>query len=111
VPIGDILNLNIYFLSRSLLKTFRAAIFTTTKSIVSPEYQKVTFVELFFDLVFVFSVTQVVGLFHDELNLVTVGKAILVFWLVWRAWAQFTWALNAADTTHPLIQLATLVAT
>jgi low temperature requirement protein LtrA len=47
----------------------------TTKSIVSPEDQKVTFVELFFDLVFVFSVTQVVGLFHDELNLITVGKA------------------------------------
>ena len=82
-----------------------------TKSIVSPEDQKVTFVELFFDLVFVFSVTQVVGLFHDELNLITVGKAILVFWLVWWAWTQFTWALNAADTTHPLIQLGVLVAT
>lgn len=83
----------------------------TTKSIVSPEDQKVTFVELFFDLVFVFSVTQVVGLFHDDLNLITVGKAILVFWLVWWAWTQFTWALNAADTTHPLIQLGVLVAT
>jgi len=83
----------------------------TTKSIVSPEDQKVTFVELFFDLVFVFSVTQVVGLFHDDLNLITVRKAILVFWLVWWAWTQFTWALNAADTTHPLIQLGVLVAT
>ena len=62
----------------------------TTQSIVSPEDQKVTFVELFFDLVFVFSVTQVVGLFHEELNLIIVGKAILVFWLVWWAWTQFT---------------------
>ncbi len=83
----------------------------TTKSIVSPVDQKVTFVELFFDLVFVFSVTQVVGIFHEELNLITVGKAILVFWLVWWAWTQFTWALNAADTTHTLIQLGVLVAT
>ncbi|MCB0196325.1 MAG: low temperature requirement protein A, partial [Anaerolineae bacterium] len=27
------------------------------------------------------------------------------------AWTQFTWALNAADTTHSLVELATLVAT
>ncbi|WP_146110157.1 low temperature requirement protein A [Salinibacter sp. 10B] len=32
-----------------------------TPSIVSPEDQSATFVELFFDLVFVFSVTQVVA--------------------------------------------------
>lgn len=83
----------------------------TTKSIVSPEDQKVTFVELFFDLVFVFVVTQVVGLFHEELSLITVGQAILVFWLVWWAWTQFTWTLNTADTTHSYIQLVVLVAT
>ena len=83
----------------------------TTKSIISPENQKVTFVELFFDLVFVFSVTQVVRFFHGELNLITVGKAILVFWLIWWAWTQFTWTLNAADTTHPLIRVGVLVAT
>jgi low temperature requirement protein LtrA len=82
-----------------------------SQSIVSPEDQNVTFVELFFDLVFVFSVTQVVGLLHDELNWGTVGEAILVFWLVWWAWTQFTWALNAADTTHSLVELGTLVAT
>lgn len=35
---------------------------------------------------------------------------MLVFWLVWWAWTQFTWALNAADTTHPFIELATLIA-
>lgn len=33
-----------------------------TSAIVSPDDQPATFVELFFDLVFVFSVTQVVGL-------------------------------------------------
>jgi low temperature requirement protein LtrA len=80
-------------------------------SIISPHDQKVTFVELFFDLVFVFSVTQVVGLLHDGLDWGTVGRAVLVFWLVWWAWTQFTWALNAADTTHHLVELGTLVAT
>ena len=40
-----------------------------------------------------------------------VVRTVLVFWLVWWGWTQFTWALNAADTTHHRVQLATLVAT
>ena len=78
--------------------------------IVSPDDQKVTFVELFFDLVFVFSVTQVVSLLHKDLSWITVGQAILVFWLVWWGWGQFTWALNAANTTHHFVQIAVLMA-
>jgi low temperature requirement protein LtrA len=82
-----------------------------SSTIISPEDQNVTFVELFFDLVFVFSVTQVVGLLHAELNWLVVGQVILVFWLVWWAWTQFTWTLNAADTTHHWVVLGTLAAT
>ncbi|MFQ5945332.1 MAG: low temperature requirement protein A [Candidatus Methylomirabilales bacterium] len=81
------------------------------QTIVSPDDQKVTFVEKFFDIVFVFSVTQVVSLLHDDLSWITVGQAILVFYLVWWGWSQFTWALNAADTTHNLVQLGVLIAT
>lgn len=80
-------------------------------SIVSPDEQTVTFVELFFDLVFVFSVTQVAHLLAKHLDWTGVGQAVLVFWLVWWAWTQFTWALNAADTTHSGVQLGTLIAT
>jgi low temperature requirement protein LtrA len=83
----------------------------TTPSIVSPEDQSATFVELFFDLVFVFSMTQVVRLLHHDFDWVGVGQAVLVFWLVWWAWTQFTWTLNATDTTHRGVGLATLVAT
>ena len=82
-----------------------------SRSLVSPEDQRVTFVELFFDLVFVFAVTQVVQVVHHHPGWAGVGQAVLVFWLVWWAWTQFTWALNAADTTHPLVQLGTLLAT
>lgn len=80
-------------------------------SVSAPKDQKVTFVELFFDLVFVFCVTQVVSLLHDGVTWRSVGEAVLVFWLVWWGWTQFTWALNAADTTHPRVEVATLVAT
>ena len=83
----------------------------TSPSIVSPEDQSVTFVELFFDLVFVFSITQIVGILHHGISLGTVGQSVLVFWLVWWAWTQFTWSLNAANTDHPHIQIATLAAT
>lgn len=81
------------------------------KSIVSPDDQSVTFVELFFDLVFVFSITQIVGILHDGVTTVSVAQAVLVFWLVWWAWTQFTWALNAANTDHNSIQILTLGAT
>jgi low temperature requirement protein LtrA len=84
---------------------------TLKKSFLAGADQPVSFAELFFDLVFVFSVTQVVHLLHGSFDWTHVGRAILVFWLVWWAWTQFTWALNAADTTHHRIQFAILLAT
>jgi low temperature requirement protein LtrA len=82
-----------------------------TDFVASPSDQKVTFVELFFDLVFVFCVTQTVSLLHGGVTLRAIGESVLVFWLIWWGWTQFTWALNAADTTHPKVEVATLVAT
>jgi low temperature requirement protein LtrA len=83
----------------------------TAISIASPDDQRVTFVELFFDLVFVFCVTQVVSLLHHHPDATGIMSGLLVFWLVWWAWTQFTWALNAANTHHPRIEAFTLVAT
>ena len=82
-----------------------------SRPLVSPEGQSATFVELFFDLVFVFGVTQLVYLLHHDFTWAGAGKTVLVFWMVWWAWTQFTWALNAADTTHPVIEGGTLLAT
>ncbi len=84
---------------------------TTKTSFLAEADQPVSFAELFFDLVFVFSVTQVVHLLHGSFDWIHVGRAILVFWLVWWGWTQFTWALNAADTTHHRIQFSILLAT
>jgi low temperature requirement protein LtrA len=79
--------------------------------ILADHDQAVSFAELFFDLIFVFSITQVVHLLHGSFDLAHVGQAVLVFWLVWWAWTQFTWALNAADTKHTWVQLGVIVAT
>ncbi len=73
--------------------------------------QEVTFVELFFDLVFVFAVTQITALTAHDLTPDGVLRSILLGWLIWWAWTQFTWTLNPADTTHPGVRVLTLVAT
>jgi low temperature requirement protein LtrA len=87
---------------------------TTTRSrkrLHAPFPQSVTFVELFFDLVFVFAVTQVTALVAHDLTIGGVARSLVVFWLIWWAWTQFTWTLNPADTTHPLVRIVTLGAT
>jgi len=77
----------------------------------APGGQSVGFVELFFDLVFVFAVTQVTSLTAEHLDLPHLGRAVLIFWLIWWAWTQFTWTLNPADTRHVVVQVVTLLAT
>jgi low temperature requirement protein LtrA len=73
--------------------------------------QAVTFVELFFDLVFVFAVTQITALTAHDLTPDGILRSILLGWLIWWAWTQFTWTLNPADTTHPTVRIITLAAT
>ena len=75
------------------------------------EEQGATFVELFFDLVFVFAVTQVTAVLAHDLNGAGLTRALILFWLVWWAWTQYTWSLNEADTEHVSIRFITLVAT
>ena len=80
-------------------------------SIRAADAQSVAFVELFFDLVFVFAVTQLTGLTAHDLTPYGILRSILLGWLIWWAWTQFTWTLNPADTTHPVVRIITLAAT
>lgn len=89
---------------------------TTTLEAVEPRGwraggpQSVTFVELFFDLIFVFAVTQITAYVAHHLTPDGIVRSILLFWLIWWAWTQFTWTLNPADTTHRSVRLITLIA-
>jgi low temperature requirement protein LtrA len=80
-------------------------------SIRAADAQSVTFVELFFDLFFVFAVTQLTVLTAHDLTPDGILRSILLGWLIWWAWTQFTWTLNPADTTHPVVRVITLAAT
>lgn len=81
-----------------------------TTTVRATRAQGATFIELFFDLVFVFAVTQVTAVLEEHLTPLGLVQAVLIFWLVWWAWTQFTWTLNAADTEHSGIELLTMVA-
>lgn len=81
------------------------------QQIHAPHSQRVTFVELFFDLVFVFAVTEITSYLFHHLDGAGVVRTALVFWLIWWAWTQWTWALNPADTEHTLVRAGTLIAT
>lgn len=69
------------------------------------EHYRVTFVELFFDLVFVFAVTQ---LSHGPLKHLTPLDALqtgLLMIAVWWAWIDTAWITNWLDPRRPAVRL------
>ena len=67
-------------------------------------------VELLWDLVFVFAVTQVTTLLLQHLSWAGFGRSMLVLSLVWWAWSAFVWAANAQDAESPTLRAALLLA-
>jgi low temperature requirement protein LtrA len=61
---------------------------------VGREASRVSFIELFFDLVFVFAVTQVSHLLVDHTNATALLHTVIVTAAVWWVWIHTTWALN-----------------
>lgn len=64
--------------------------------------------ELFFDLVFVFSLTQVTRLVIEHPDLQGVLRGMLVLALLWWAWGAYAWLTNAVDTDSPSSRLVIL---
>ena len=75
------------------------------------EDRSASFVELFFDLVFVFGVTQIVASIHGHLDWPTLWRAAVVLALMWWAWTQYTWLAGYSDFDELRPRLVLLVAT
>ncbi|MBI5105972.1 MAG: low temperature requirement protein A [Solirubrobacterales bacterium] len=78
------------------------------------EEQRASPLELFFDLVFVFAITQVTALVADDLTWAGFGRGMLVLALLWWAWSAYVWVVNAQDpdATHVrLLVFASMVLT
>ncbi len=67
--------------------------------------------ELLWDLVFVFAVTQVTALLTHHLTASGFGESMLVLALVWWAWSAFVWVANAFDPDAGALRAALLAGT
>jgi low temperature requirement protein LtrA len=73
------------------------------------DHHRVTFVELFFDLVFVFAVTQLShGLLHHLTPFGAIETGLLVG-AVWWAWIDTAWTTNWLDPDKPLVRIVLFV--
>ncbi len=75
------------------------------------EERRTSPVELFWDLVFVFAITQVTALLSHHVTWAGFGQAMLVLALVWWAWSAFVWAANAQAPDSPTLRLVLLLST
>jgi low temperature requirement protein LtrA len=72
--------------------------------------QRVTPLELFFDLVFVFAFTQVTTVLSDDPTWSGLGHGLLILAALWWAWAAYAWLTNTVDPGEGAIWAAILVA-
>lgn len=68
-------------------------------------------VELLWDLVFAFALTQATTLLSRELSWAGFGRSMLMLALVWWAWSAFVWAANAQSESSRVLLAVLLAAT
>jgi low temperature requirement protein LtrA len=72
---------------------------------------RVTPLELFFDLVFVFAMTQVTSLLADDLTSGGVLRGMLLVAALWWAWTAYAWLTSATDVDEGGVRLVMLAST
>lgn len=78
---------------------------------VEERERRVSSLELFFDLVFVFAFTQVTTFWLEHTSWGGLGRGLLVLSVLWWVWASYAWLTNAADAEADLISPVLLFAT
>ncbi len=69
------------------------------------EGEQVTPLELFFDLVFVLAITQCTTLMAHEPTWAGLGKAMLIFGMLWWAWAAYAWLTSVVDPEEGAVRI------
>jgi low temperature requirement protein LtrA len=70
--------------------------------------KRVTSLELFFDLVFVFAITQVTGFVATDPTWTRLVEGLAVLALLWFAWSGYAWLGNTANAEDELVRLPLL---
>ncbi len=71
---------------------------------------RVTTLELFFDLVFVFAFTQVTQLMADDPTVRGALRGLVLLALLWWAWCSYAWLGNQAHADEGVVRLTVIVA-
>jgi low temperature requirement protein LtrA len=74
------------------------------------EHDRVTTLELFFDLVFVFALTQISALVAGNLSPEGAARGLVLLGLLWWAWTAFTWLGNSARADVGVVRGGLIVA-
>jgi low temperature requirement protein LtrA len=68
--------------------------------------QRVTPLELFFDLVFVFAITQVTGLLADDPTWDGLLRGLFLLGALWWTWAAYAWLTNTLNPEEGAVRIA-----
>ena len=68
-------------------------------------HHRVTYVELFFDLVFVFAITQLSHGLLAHLSLIGALQALILLFAVWWVWIYTTWVANWLNPDRANVRL------
>jgi low temperature requirement protein LtrA len=70
---------------------------------------RVSTLEIFFDLVFAFTLTQLTSVLASGVSWLAVGQVLLVFGLLWWMYGAYAWLTNARPPVHTAERLLLLV--
>jgi low temperature requirement protein LtrA len=77
---------------------------------VEPEDQRVTSLELFFDLVLVFAITQVTGFISADPTWTRLVEGLAILAALWWAWVSYAWLANTAASDEGAARVVLLAA-
>jgi low temperature requirement protein LtrA len=81
-----------------------------TRIVPTGETHAVTTLELFFDLVFVFAITQVTAFMADDIGWRSALRGLVLLALLWWAWCSYAWLGNQARADEGVLRAAVIVA-
>ena len=77
--------------------------------VMSREGDRVTTLELFFDLAFVFAFTQLSRLMEHEQDALGILQGLVILALLWWAWTSYGWLSNVAHADRGVVRAAMIV--
>jgi low temperature requirement protein LtrA len=93
-----------------MIRVSTAAARSSRVSAVLRQTERVTPLELFFDLVFVLAITQCTALMAEDPTWQGLGKGIVVLGVLWWSWVGYSWFTSVVDPEEGAVRLVIFAA-